>query len=289
MLVDTGMSHNPAQDILPYMASIGFDPADLTYVLISHADIDHLGGSSAIRAAAPHARFLAHERDRMLIESTAALTNLRYRQWYADHGIGPEPETSEDGFPVDIPLDLVLSDTTEIRLSDNWLVRVMPTRGHTLGHVSVYDPRSRTLVAGDAVLWRTIPDESGQPLMPPTYLHLNAYVDNIAWLQSMEIDLYSGSHWPLKRGSEVGQFLRESQQYVEQVENALEKYLAHSQRPQTLSDLIDALAEPLGPFAPERNVMLAYPLYAHLRVLKERGLVEVGRNAQGHMTWQWNE
>ena len=31
LLVDTGCAHNPAQEILPYMASIGFDPtaADL--------------------------------------------------------------------------------------------------------------------------------------------------------------------------------------------------------------------------------------------------------------------
>ena len=48
MLVDTGCAHNPQQEILPYMRSIGFDPARLTYIVISHSDIDHQGGLSLI-------------------------------------------------------------------------------------------------------------------------------------------------------------------------------------------------------------------------------------------------
>jgi glyoxylase-like metal-dependent hydrolase (beta-lactamase superfamily II) len=55
MLVDTGCAHNPQQDILPYMQQIGFDPARLTYILISHSDLDHQGGDQPMKQAAPRA------------------------------------------------------------------------------------------------------------------------------------------------------------------------------------------------------------------------------------------
>lgn len=51
MLVDTGCADNPEQEILPYMRSIGFDPARLTYIVISHSDIDHQGGNAAMKVS----------------------------------------------------------------------------------------------------------------------------------------------------------------------------------------------------------------------------------------------
>ncbi len=53
LLVDTGCAHNPAQEILPYMASIGLDPQQLTYILITHSDFDHQGGNAAMKRRRP--------------------------------------------------------------------------------------------------------------------------------------------------------------------------------------------------------------------------------------------
>ena len=83
MLVDTGCAHNPAQEILPYMHSIGFDPARLTYIVISHSDIDHQGGNAPMKAAAPQALLACHNLDRPWVEDTEALIRGRYSQFEA--------------------------------------------------------------------------------------------------------------------------------------------------------------------------------------------------------------
>src|SRR4051812_2681639 len=41
LLVDTGIVSTPDEVILPAFRELGLDPADLDYVLISHADVDH--------------------------------------------------------------------------------------------------------------------------------------------------------------------------------------------------------------------------------------------------------
>ena len=49
-LIDAGLpgSH---RKILRYMASLGYAPADLKRILITHADFDHVGGLAALKAA----------------------------------------------------------------------------------------------------------------------------------------------------------------------------------------------------------------------------------------------
>src|SRR3712207_6996444 len=63
MLVDTGVTETPGRVILPYLDSVGLDPADLDFVLNTHADVDHFGGNAEIRGAAPGAVFCAHGAD----------------------------------------------------------------------------------------------------------------------------------------------------------------------------------------------------------------------------------
>src|SRR5918997_1606110 len=52
LLVDTGINSTPEEVILPWFEANGLKIRDLAYVLISHADVDHCGGNSAIKRAA---------------------------------------------------------------------------------------------------------------------------------------------------------------------------------------------------------------------------------------------
>ena len=60
LLVDTGMSHTPAEAIGPYLESIGLGREAIDEVLISHADLDHSGGNRALRELQSTAPGLRH-------------------------------------------------------------------------------------------------------------------------------------------------------------------------------------------------------------------------------------
>ena len=85
LLVDTGIVSTPDEVILPAFRELELDPADLDYVLISHADVDHFGGNAAIRAAAPRAIICAHVADCDWIGDRERILRERYG-WYAAHG-----------------------------------------------------------------------------------------------------------------------------------------------------------------------------------------------------------
>src|SRR6266480_4829877 len=104
LLIDTAMKDSPKQDLLPYMQKIGFDPARLTYILITHSDIDHQEGTDAMRTAAPDALFMCHNLDQPWIESMQALENGRYRQWAADYGIGQAREGKPADYKINVPM-----------------------------------------------------------------------------------------------------------------------------------------------------------------------------------------
>src|SRR5260221_8712013 len=105
MLIDPGMADTPEKYVFPYMQKIGFDPARLDYVLITHSDIDHQEGNPAVRKVAPMSIFMCHNLDKPWVESMQALDNGRYRQFAADHGIGQAREGRPEDYKIDVAMD----------------------------------------------------------------------------------------------------------------------------------------------------------------------------------------
>lgn len=285
MLVDTGCAHNPQQDILPYMASIGFDPSRLTYILITHSDMDHQGGNAPMKAAAPAARLVCHELDRPWIESTEALITGRYSQFEIDHGIGYD-DAVKDGIraqTLSAPLDLTLTGGERFRLGDDWYVEAVHTPGHTWGHTAVYDPRSRTLISGEATMWTHIPNANWTPAMPPTYCYVDTYIATQDRLLAMDIDLLASSHWPNQTGKDVAAFIQTSKDYCLDVEARLLE-LARS-RSFTLREAIDVLGPKLGNWPLAANQDFSYGMAGNLARLTQRGLLRTSRRADNLIVW----
>jgi glyoxylase-like metal-dependent hydrolase (beta-lactamase superfamily II) len=286
LLVDTGCAHNPAQEILPYMDSIAFDPKRLSAILITHSDVDHQGGDRPMKQAAPQALMMCHELDRPWIEDGEALIAGRYAQFEADHGIG-YGEAGKAGIRADLdccPVDLTLVGGETFRLGPDWVVHFVHTPGHTWGHTAVYDPRSRTLISGEATMSTHIPNEDWTPAMPPTYCYVDTYLETQDRLLGMDIDLLASAHWPLQRGAQaVKQFVREGRDYCQHVEDRLLELA--QERTFTLREAIDALGPKLGGWPMSANQDFSYGMLGNLDQLTQRGQLTVGRNADGLVTW----
>jgi glyoxylase-like metal-dependent hydrolase (beta-lactamase superfamily II) len=269
LLVDTGVKGTPGEVILPYFAEIGFDPAELDFVLNSHADVDHFGGNSAIRAACPGALICAHRADVPWIESRELIMRERYG-WYEQYGI-PYPDEVfawlRGAMGPEVPVDVRLSGDEELRLGPELAVRILHLPGHSAGHLGVWEPHSRTAIVLDAVMALGLLDTDGNVIHPPPVPHVTEYEQSVRLLQSLEPARLLTAHYAVMEGDEVGSFLAESLAFIESTRAAVSRALA--EEPEiTLAALLARTDPELGPFTSMPN-----ELAATLRgVLLERGL-----------------
>jgi glyoxylase-like metal-dependent hydrolase (beta-lactamase superfamily II) len=255
LLVDTGLEETPATTLRPYLRSLGLELAAIDDVLISHADLDHSGGNRALRELHPRARFACHELDRRWIESNHALVTENYL-WHLAHGFADPGEAARGELVAlcggDAPIDEGLRGGETIRLSDDWRVEILHLPGHTLGHVGVWDPRSRAAIAIDAVLERGIYANDGTLLIPPRIYDLAAYRGTIAKLRALEPELLLTAHYPVMDAGEARAFLDRSLEFTFEVEEAVraERAAGTSGLPD-LTRKMDARFGPYPEFADE--------------------------------------
>jgi glyoxylase-like metal-dependent hydrolase (beta-lactamase superfamily II) len=174
VLVDTGVAGTPDAVLIPALERIDIEP-DL--IVISHADLDHCGGNRRMRERFPRALLACHERDRLWIESNAAMLAENYL-WHEPYGLD-EPNEAERREMLaemggDAPIDLGLRGGETIRIAAGRRLEVLHLPGHTDGHVGIWDPHARIAIIIDAALADGICDRMGNKLIPPRYYNAGA-------------------------------------------------------------------------------------------------------------------
>ena len=276
MLVDTGIISTPEDVLLPAFRALQFDPADLDFVLITHADVDHFGGNAAVREAAPRAILCAHAEDVPLIADGERILRERYG-WYAAHGAAADYDEASkawlrDVVGPDVPVDLHLMGGEWFRLGPSLALRVLHLPGHTRGHLGLWDPVSRTAIMTDAVLGAGLLNAEGEVIHPPPYVLSEAYEATIRRLQGLRPARLLTAHYPVMEGEAADRFLEESLAFVTRARAAVLAEL-DARGEVTLAELLASLNPVLGPFTSMANE-LGGPLRAHLRELVASGQAE---------------
>jgi glyoxylase-like metal-dependent hydrolase (beta-lactamase superfamily II) len=229
LLVDTGLPSTPADVLAPYLDSIGLGLQAVDDALISHADNDHCGGIHLLRELQPRARVACHELDRRWIESGDALVAENYL-WHEAFGFDEPDESTRAELRAncgdDAPVDEGLRGGETIRLSDDWRIEVLHLPGHTLGHIGVWDERSRAAIIIDAVLERGIYADDGSLLIPPRVNDLAAYRTTIRRLLDLAPQLLLTAHYPVLDAAAARDFLQRSLAFTEEVEQAVREEVA---------------------------------------------------------------
>ena len=179
---------------------------------------------------------------------------------------------------------MTLSGGERFRLSPGWAVEAVHTPGHTWGHLAIFDPRSRTLIAGEAALWNAILDDDWHPAMPPTYCYVDTYLATQDRLLAMDIDRLAPAHWPLQEGPAVAEYLYASRNYCLLVERMLVEFARHTGG-FTLLEAIDTLGPKLGAWPAAANQDFSYGMTGNLESLTKRGVLAAARNPNGLMRW----
>lgn len=282
MLIDTGDADTPAKNILPYFQKIGLDPGQLTFVLLTHPDIDHVGGIHAMKAAAPQAKFFCGTADRAQIETPEGLGKIRAGAYLYWHGMGPDDAamasfiTHAGGPGKRLTIDRTFDGGETLRLGDRDL-HVLHVPGHSQGHLGVYLPWLNTAIIGDAVHHTANRNMDGSASFAPTYMWIDAYLGTIDQLQAMKLDCLFSCHWPnCMDNAAVNRFLDESRSYAVRAENAIfETVRAAGAEGLTLQEVCLRAKPALGDWPPERDSYTQSMACGHLQRLCDSGMLRV--------------
>jgi glyoxylase-like metal-dependent hydrolase (beta-lactamase superfamily II) len=168
-IVDPGMVWDRSTELIAErLVAHGRTVADIAQVVITHGHPDHFGTAG----------WIAANSDAVVIAGRAEAPKLlgrmdrtRLGSLVADLGI---PEHTRDTFgsfydavrdlthPIDPDRLHLLDDGDQLRAGDRtWEAHVTP--GHSVGHLSLYDPTDRTLLSGDHLLACITPNPVLEP------------------------------------------------------------------------------------------------------------------------------
>lgn len=159
----------------------------LTGIIITHHDIDHVGGLYEIRKKYPHVKvycsgpeqpfIMGHKKSLRLEQAEALFPSVPDDQ---KEGAIYFQEMLQSVQPVKV--DGLLSDGEEPDFLKG--VKIIYTPGHMPGHISFYIEESKTLVASDAVVYE---DGELEIANPEFTLDLNAAIDSVKKLRQFDI------------------------------------------------------------------------------------------------------
>jgi glyoxylase-like metal-dependent hydrolase (beta-lactamase superfamily II) len=289
LLIDTGVAATVEGSIVPYMAAIGLDAANLRWIVTTHPDVDHMGGNAAAKRAFPGVTIAAHEEDVWLIEDVERIVVERYSEFAVDHGIEVDDGTRRWCLAVatPAPVDLAVRGGETIRLGPDRPVELLHTPGHSWGSLSVWDPSTRSALVGDAVLGGAVHAADGAPAAPPTYRYPSAYRSTIDELSQRSPDRLLAAHEPVMEHAAVRSFLEESHLFTTRLETAALAALADRARGLTTRELVERVGTLVGGWPGASAERLAAPLVGHLEELSESGRVEAVIGRRGIVRWQY--
>jgi len=279
VLVDTGVAETPEKVIFPYMERLGLGPDKLTFVVTTHADLDHQGGNDAIKVASPRTLLTCGEADRELVEDPRQLYDRRYNFLREEHDVGFDSDPSPDA-GRSRHMDATFSGGEKLLLDDDWPLEVLHVPGHTHGHLALYDSKNKTAFVGDAVHGRGCPKARGGMAIPVTYYYVDTYLSTLRYLESLEIStLYSG-HWPIMTGEEFHDFISDSRQTVEIFDRTIISSLSKHTLGLTMKELIDEVSNAVGEWPKETWSLAMFPVKGHMNRLEQLGKVRAIRGTR---------
>ena len=273
-LIDTGVPGFLGKHVKPYMETIGLSLSDVTVVLNTHGHPDHFGGNADAKQASK-AKIFAPLLDTAWVEDHARHWQELWEAFPGDLNFGPEVKKSimEDYCGANTKVDLILRDGDHVDLGPKHKLVVIPTPGHSPGHVTYYDAQHKAAFTGDTVQGRGIPLVGKSGYLGPLYTDVDGYVAGIRRLMSFDIELLLGAHSFASTKREAKRLLAESLAYVDEVDFFVEKRLRESHGPLSLAEIADGIGSSVLD-AGGITLQSVGVGYAHLRRMAARGKAE---------------
>ncbi|MCL5971570.1 MAG: MBL fold metallo-hydrolase [Firmicutes bacterium] len=217
-LIETGSS-NCFTYVVDGLKMLGYSPADLKHIVVTHVHLDHAGGAGRMMEASPHAMLHAHRRAAPhLIDPTRLEAGSR-----AVYGSALE---SLFGAILPVPHDRVQvqEDGSVLDLGHGRRLTFYDTPGHAKHHSCIWDNVTRGIFSGDTVgiRYRFAGVDAdviyGFPTTTPPDFDPEVMLESLDRLQAMNPDVIYHTHFgPTSPASEAFAFTRRGILVIQQI------------------------------------------------------------------------
>jgi glyoxylase-like metal-dependent hydrolase (beta-lactamase superfamily II) len=286
VLIDAGWDDDVAWSSLEAgLAHFGISPSDIYGVVATHHHPDHAGLAWRVREASG-GWFAMHRRDAELLEEVRGVGGAKEQLAYelgnflragaSDSDLAEfEASGSFAAETLPMPPDRRLDDG-DLADVPGRRVRVVWTPGHTPGHMCLYLEDTRTLFSGDHILSDTTPHIGAYDYPLGHENPLGDYLQSLKRVLRLEPDHVLPAHEKsFDLAARVSYITRHHE------ERLTELLAIVGTGTQTLWSAAASLAwaEPWAKMDPVNHQLALAELAAHMRLLVERGLVEVVQGA----------
>jgi len=182
-LIDTGL-RGSARHIISFVRRLGRSPEEISLIIITHNHLDHAGGLAELKQFTP-AKVVLHKADISADESRLPLPPLGEKLLRIPPFSLFRPFVCVKANEVDIPVE-----GGEV-FSPLGGLEVIHTPGHTPGSISLFSPKKRLLMVGDALnrFYRNI-------RLPPKMVStdLAQAIDSVKRIARLDFDILCFGH-----------------------------------------------------------------------------------------------
>jgi glyoxylase-like metal-dependent hydrolase (beta-lactamase superfamily II) len=198
MLVDAGWPTQETLDILiEKLVGINLAPQDIKTIFITHAHPDHLGLAGKFRELYG-TEIMMHESEAPSAAPDRWELDDHIWKWLLLNGM-PESDVEVlkqkpwggHQFTWRVEPDVLLKGDERLELESSY-VEVLFTPGHSRGHLCLYDPKRKILLAGDHMLPVITPSINFYPrsIANP----LGKFIDSLKKIQPLDVDIVLPAH-----------------------------------------------------------------------------------------------
>jgi glyoxylase-like metal-dependent hydrolase (beta-lactamase superfamily II) len=187
-IIDPGPA-STADALLSALCETGFDPDNVTHLLLTHIHLDHAGGVGAMLPAMPKAKVYVHTKGaphlidptKFLASASCVFGERMQELWGETH-------------PIPADRIRVLGDGAILNIAGRRL-EVHYAPGHAVHHVVFYDVHAGDLFAGDAAGMRLLGVDYVRPPTPPPDMDLEVWSNTINKLKRLRPDVLYLAHF----------------------------------------------------------------------------------------------
>lgn len=209
VLFDAGMTFMGPRYLQDLKSILG-DPPRVPYLFLTHSHFDHCGAAPFLKRNIPGLKIAASKLAAEVWQRPTAIQFIQNLSKSMEEKFASLIKDNDVSFKG-LEVELILNDGQEVTLEDGTKIQAIATPGHTRDALSFYLPKTKILIAGEAVGSL----DRHHHIRPVFLSSYKDYRQSLAKLQNLDIELLILGHFYCLGGN-IKEVLRKAQEATEE-------------------------------------------------------------------------